>query len=265
MQTSVRLLALALLVIPAAPAFAAAPALAAPALAAPTRAAPARAAGTTAVPAAGTVAKYTFDAGISTTGHIAENSGRGVALAVRTADRGTVRAVTAGSAHYVAFPAACAKGATCPRALLEAPDDPDLNPGTRTFSWGASIAVNKSAVIGSSNVVQKGISTIDSQWKLQIGAARGVGQCVLVGRGSATAYVARSSIAVADGKWHKVACQRAGTALTIVVDGVNRGRITVPATLDVTNTHPVRIGGPNFNTRSDMYHGLLDDVYATLG
>ncbi len=249
MKTSVRFLALALLVVPAATALAAAPALAA---------------GTTAAPAAGTVAKYTFDAGIAG-GHIAENSGRGVALTVRTADGGAVRAVTAGTAHYVAFPAPCAKGATCPRALLEAPDDPDLNPGTRTFTWGATVAVNKSAVIGSSNVVQKGVSTTDSQWKLQIGAARGVGQCVLVGRGSATAYIARSTVAVTDGKWHKVACRRAGTVLTIFVDGVNRGHVTVPATLAIANTLPLRIGGPNFNTGSDMYHGLLDDVYAVLG
>jgi hypothetical protein len=28
---------------------------------------------------------------------------------------------------------------------------------------------------------------------------------------------------------------------------------------------PLRIGGPNFNTTSDMYHGYLDDVYAVLG
>ena len=43
--------------------------------------------------------------------------------------------------------------------------------------------------------------------------------------------------------------------LTVYVDGAHRGQITVPADLSIGNTLPLRIGGPNFNTRSDMYHG----------
>lgn len=253
MKTPARLLTLALIVIPAVPALAATPA------AAPLAA-------TTATPAAGTVARYTFDAGATAAGRVAENSGRGLPLTVRSADHGAVRFVAGAGGRYVAFPPPCAQAATtCPRALLEAPSDAGLNPGTRTFVWGATIAVSRSAVIGSSNVMQKGVSDTGSQWKMQIGATRGLGQCVLVGRGSATAYIARSTVTVADGKWHKVTCQRAGAALSIVVDGVTRGRIAVPSTLDVSNTLPLRLGGPNFNTSSDMFHGSLDDVYAVLG
>jgi hypothetical protein len=250
MKTSARLLALALIVVPAVPALAATTAPATP----------------TAVPAAGTVARYTFDAGATAAGRIAENSGRGLPLTVRAADRGAVRFVAAKTGRYVAFPAACAKGArTCPRALLEAPNDADLNPGVRTFTWGATIAVSKSMVVGSSNVMQKGVSTTDSQWKLQLGATRGPAQCVVVGRGTTRAYIVRSSVPVADGAWHRVACQRAGAALTVFVDGVNRGRVAIPATLSITNTLPLRIGGPNFTTTSDMFHGYLDDAYAVLG
>src|SRR5258708_5110607 len=139
MKTPARLVALALVVVPA---IAAAPAFAA-----------VQAAG----PAAVTVAKYSFDAGATAAGRVAENSGRGLPLTVRSANHGAVRFVAGTSGRYAAFPAPCAKGATsCARALLEAPNDADLNPGTRTFTWGATIAVNKSAVIGSSNVVQKG-------------------------------------------------------------------------------------------------------------
>jgi hypothetical protein len=212
------------------------------------------------------VARYTFDAGATATGRVAENSGRGVALTVRTADRGAVRFLAAKTGKYVGFPAPCAKAATtCPRALLEAPNDADLNPGTRTFAWGASVSVTKAQLVGSSNVMQKGVASTDSQWKMQIGATHGLAQCVVVGRGSAKAYIVRSSVTVANGAWHKVLCQRSGTALTVFVDGVNRGRIAVPAALSITNALPLRIGGPNFNTTSDMYHGYLDDVYAVLG
>jgi Concanavalin A-like lectin/glucanases superfamily len=246
MKMSARLLMLALIVVPAAPG-AAATAVAAPA-AGPV-----------------VVARYTFDAGASPAGRVAENSGRGLPLTVRSAGGGAVRFLAAKTGRYAAFPARCAAGKTCARALLEAAGDADLNPGTRPFRWGASVSVTRAQVAGSSNVMQKGIASTDSQWKMQIGATHGRAQCVVVGRGSATAYVVRSTVAVADGKWHRIECRRAGVALTVSVDGVNRGRIAVPSALSIANTLPLRVGGPNFNTSSDMYHGYLDDVYATLG
>jgi hypothetical protein len=206
-----------------------------------------------------TVARYTFDTSL------ADSSGRGGTLTLRTVSGGAVRYVAAGTGRYAAFPAACARGAAvCARALLEAPNDADLNPGTRTFSWGASIAVTKAQVVGSSNVVQKGVATTDSQWKMQIGATAGRAQCVVVGKGSTKAYVVRSSVSVTDGKWHKILCGRSGGALTVSVDGMNRGSLAIPAALSITNTLPLRIGGPNFTTTSDMFHGAIDDVYAVL-
>ena len=67
------------------------------------------------------------------------------------------------------------------------------------------------------------------------------------------------------GQWHKVICQRSGGTLSVSVDDVVRGQIAIPATLNITNKLPLRLGGPNFNTKTDMYHGRLDDVYAELG
>jgi hypothetical protein len=254
MKISARLLTVALLVTPVAPALVM-PALAGPALAA-----------TGDTPAPATVARYTFDGGASATGAVAENSGRGLPLTVRGTAGGTVRFLVAKTGRIVAFPPPCAKAAkTCARALLEASSDADLNPGVRKFTWGASILVTRAQVAGSSNIMQKGVSTSGSQWKMQIGAAQGRAQCVVVGLGSATAYIARSTNTVTDGAWHKVMCDRTGTALSVSVDGVSRGRVAVPAALSISNTMPLRIGGPNFNTTSDMYHGYLDDVYAVLG
>jgi hypothetical protein len=210
------------------------------------------------------VARWTFDGG-AVAGHVADTSGRGPTLTLRAADQGVIRFEGGTQGRYLAFPAVCAAVSPCPRGLLEAPDTADLNPGTRSFRWSARVNVAKAQLKGSANVMQKGVATTGSQWKLQIGATQGRAQCVLVGTGSATVYLARSSGTVADGAWHKVLCQRSGTSLAVFVDGVQRGQTTVPAALSVGNTMPLRIGGPNFNTSSDMYHGLLDDVYAELG
>lgn len=240
-------------------------ALAAPALAATPVAAPVAApAAATAVPVV--VARYSFDGG-APGGRVAELSGRGTPLSVRSAQGGVVRFLPATSGgRYAALPAPCRTGATvCPRALLQGTDDPDLDPGTRRFRWGATVAITGSALAGSPNVVQKGVATTDSQWKLQLGAAAGRAQCVVVGQGSTRAYVARSSVGVADGRWHRLMCLRSGTTLAVFVDGRLRGQVAVPAGLSIANVLPLRVGGPNFTTTSDMYHGLLDDVYAALG
>jgi len=212
------------------------------------------------------VARYTFDGG-AVGGRVADTSGRAPALTVRAADQGVVRFEGAPQGgRYAAFPAACAAAATvCPRGLLEAANDADLNPGTRLFRWSARVNVTKAQLTGSANVLQKGVATGGSQWKLQIGATNGRAQCVATGVGSPTVYVVRSAGTVADGTWHKVLCQRSGTSLAVFVDGVQRGQATIPAALTISNNLPLRIGGPNFNARRDMYHGLLDDVYAELG
>jgi Concanavalin A-like lectin/glucanases superfamily len=258
MKMSARLLTLALIVVPAVPAVAATTM---------TGGTTGTATARTAAPAAVTVTRYTFDAGATAAGgRIAENSGHGTPLTVRSADRGAIRFIAGHTGRFVLFPARCVAGSnTCPRVLLEAANDADLNPGTRNFRWGATIAVGQAQVAGSSNIMQKGVTTTDSAWKLQIGANHGKAQCVLVGRGSATSYVARSSVPVTDGAWHQILCQRYGTRLIVYVDSVNRGQATIPASLSVSNTLPLRIGGPNFNTTSDMYHGALDNVYAVLG
>jgi Concanavalin A-like lectin/glucanases superfamily len=243
MKISLALAALTAIALPATPAFAAP--------VSETDAAP---------PAPVLVARYTFDGG-AVGGRVADSSGRAPALTVRSADQGVIK-FEGGTA---AFPVVCARGATvCPRGLLEAPDDADLNPGTRMFRWSARVNVTKAQLVGSSNVLQKGVATTGSQWKLQIGATNGRAQCV-VGTGSSATYVARSAGTVADGVWHKVLCERSGTSLSVYVDNVQRGTTTIPSNLSISNKLPLRIGGPNFNTHSDMYHGQLDDVYAELG
>jgi hypothetical protein len=232
-----------------------------PVMAAPAAAAPA-APSETAPPAL--VARYTFDGGAEG-GKISDLSGKGSSLTVRTADNGTLAITTEGGGRYATFPAPCPSTGTCGRALLEAPNSPDLNPGTRNFRWASSIRVTGSQLKGKANIMQKGLAGSDSVWKLQLTGKTGRAQCAMTGKGSTEAFTATSSRSVADGAWHKVVCERSATSLSISVDDVAGSRATIPSTLSVENTMPLRIGGPNFGASSDMYHGQLDDVYIQLG
>jgi hypothetical protein len=227
-------------------------------------AAPARA--DTPAPAAATtlVARYTFDAG-AVNGQIADSSGHGPALTVRTVDNGVLQFPgSPAGGKYAAFPGICPATTPCPRGLLEGAGTADLNPGTRLFRWSARVLINKDQVKGSANVMQKGVAGTGGQWKMQIGATQGRAQCVVGGTGLTGGYLVRSATTVADGQWHKILCQRSGAALSVFVDDVLKGTATIPATLSIANNLPMRIGGANFKN-GDMYHGLLDDVYAELG
>src|SRR3982750_2412300 len=108
MKISARLLTLALVVVPAVPAMAASTG------------------GTTAAPAAATVARDRSAPG-PPPGRAAETPGRGLPRTVRTVSGGAVRFVAGKTGRYAGFPAPCARSAkTCPRALLEAGNDADL-------------------------------------------------------------------------------------------------------------------------------------------
>ncbi|MEU4428372.1 LamG-like jellyroll fold domain-containing protein, partial [Actinoplanes sp. NPDC024001] len=217
------------------------------------------------VPAPALVARYNFDGG-AVAGRISELSGRGSALTIRGADNGAIAFPAMGAGRFAAFPAPCAAtAATCAKAIMEAPDDADLDPGTRNFRWAATVRLTRAHLTGSANVLQKGVATADSQWKLQIGGPTGRAQCVMVARGSGQTFTALSARPVIDGNWHRIVCERSGTVLTVSVDGVAGQRVTVPATMAVDNNLPMRVGGPNFARNADMYHGQIDDVYAQLG
>lgn len=211
------------------------------------------------------VARYNFDGG-ATEGRVSDLSGRGAALTLRGSNNGQVAIVTEGAGRFAAFPGLCATTApTCAKALLEAADRPELDPGTRNFKWAASVRLTTSQLRGNANVMQKGVADAESQWKMQITGRTGRAQCVMVARGTAQTFTAISARPVADGTWHRVACERSNGTLAVSVDGVPGSRVAIPATVTVDNTMPLRVGGPNLTKGSDMYHGQIDDIYVQLG
>jgi len=113
--------------------------------------------------------------------------------------------------------------------------------------------------------VQKGYSTTSSQWKLQIDGVAGRPSCVLVDDKKPAIRMIASTVSVADGRWHALACRRAGTSLTVLVDGVPRGSTAVPAKLSVSNERPLSIGGKGAFADNDQFNGALDNVWVEIG
>jgi hypothetical protein len=199
--------------------------------------------------------------------------GAGVHYSFDTADRGglrvvgrnggAVRTVPGVSGTAVAFPPAC--GGSCPRAILEGRDDNALDPGSRPIRYGASVLLRTEQTADGSNVVQKGVWSSSSQWKLQVDGHGGRPSCALMGTGSRRLYLVVAPVPVADGRWHQVTCVRSGAVLRIEVDGAARGQVAVPAGLSVANSAPLRIGGNGVSASSDRFHGTVDDVFVTVG
>jgi concanavalin A-like lectin/glucanase superfamily protein len=153
----------------------------------------------------------------------------------------------------------------CPHAVLQSPNSADLNPGIQPLAYGATVRLARSQTSKGQNVVQKGYSATSSQYKMQVDGAPGRPSCVLVDDKTPTIKLVRSEVTVADGAWHAVECSRAADVFIILVDGVIRGTLKIPATLSVTNTSPLSIGGKGTSKDNDQFQGAVDDVWVRIG
>lgn len=185
---------------------------------------------------------------------------------VLTANRGALARVpgeAGGSA--LRYPAPC-RSTGCPRAIVEVPHDPGLNPGGRSFSFGAAVLLQPDETTRGSNVMQKGrFRTAGGQWKLQVDRLDGRPSCVFrdaPGRRGRVVMVS-SPVSVATGDWHRVRCVRTANQAQVVVDGLTT---SVAASFRaLANTAPVQLGGPGLAAGDDQYHGRLDDVFLRIG
>jgi hypothetical protein len=205
------------------------------------------------------VARYTFDG----TAPMADATGHGHTLSPVAGGNATVARTPHGAGQAVQFPPRCKRGRPCPRLVLRAGSTPSLNPGSRPLRYGASVRLAPNLTSKGQNVLQKGYSTEGSQYKLQIDGRSGHPSCALVaGPGI---HLALARISVADDRWHSLECRRAGTGLTVLIDGVAQGGTTVPAGLSVANGRPLSVGGKSAYGDNDQYHGQLDDVWIAVG
>jgi hypothetical protein len=216
-------------------------------------------------PAPGTplvaVASYGFDQGSRI---VTDLSGHGNTLRTRARKGGKIRVVKHDLGKALAFPRACA-GARCARVVLQAPHNDRLNPGTAPFAFGATVRLGRKQTSKGQNIVQKGYSARGSQYKLQVDGAAGKPSCVVVGENRPRIRVVKSSVTVANGRWHRIECRRIGAALAIMVDGVVRGVSVIPDDLSVANTSPLSLGGKGGYKNNDQFQGAFDDVFVSVG
>ncbi|MFB9407156.1 laminin G domain-containing protein [Dactylosporangium matsuzakiense] len=223
------------------------------------------AAGAVDAPAPVVVARYSFDA-VKAGDPVADDSGHGHTLVPFGGHGGRVKSSPGPAGLAAAFPAKCkGKAKKCPHAVLQAPDAPELNPGTGPIRYGASVRLAKGQTGSGENVLQKGYSASGSQYKLQVDGEAGRPSCVMSDNVARGIHVARSDVSIADGGWHRLECRRAGATLTLLVDDAVHATTPIPATLSVTNTVPLSVGGKGDGLNNDQFHGALDDVWIALG
>jgi hypothetical protein len=206
--------------------------------------------------------RYTFDGGVKQP--LTDLHGAFVLRAL-SQNGGTLSLVPQGNGLAVKYPARCtmARERQCPRAILEGFRDDALNPGTRPMRYGASIKMTHRDLSDGANVFQKGYSVGGvSQFKLQVDHQQGHPSCVIAGRKQI--YRAEPVMDVADGRWHNLMCARSRDRLTLVVDGVERARVPVPASLSIANAEPLRVGGKGAGKGNDQFSGQIDNVYLTI-
>jgi concanavalin A-like lectin/glucanase superfamily protein len=219
--------------------------------------------GPDASPAGPYVASYNFDTTIAD-GTFDDGSGHKHLLRAVTRDGGVVRMVPHGNGQALAFPAKCG-GTTCPKLVLQSADAPDLNPGTGPLSYGAAIRLGPQETGAGENILQKGYSTGGGQYKLQADGTSGKPSCVMSDKSGGAVLIARSRDSIADSEWHTLECRRSGATLSIVVDGVVKQSIAIPATLSVITTQPLSLGGKGVGADNDQFHGELDDAWVKIG
>jgi len=205
--------------------------------------------------------RYSFDGGLA---QVVDGGGR-LPLTVHTVEGGELAVVPHAGGLAVRFPAPCKHyGAeSCARAILQSGPAGFLNPARGTFSYGASVLVKPDETSKGANVLQKGFSVGDSQFKLQVDGAAGKPSCVIVGTSGSAIFVALSSQSVADGRWHRVVCSRSNKLLTVAVDDDVVGRAAIPSSLSITNPDPLCIGGKGISANNDQFVGVIDDVFVT--
>ncbi|GAA4910649.1 hypothetical protein LX16_2680 [Stackebrandtia albiflava] len=151
------------------------------------------------------------------------------------------------------------------KAVILFPHTASVNPGTADFQLTARIAVTGEGVTPNSNVIQKGLfDTPGGQWKLQ--TDRGVPSCRIAGirDGAPVNALAFATESIADDGPVPVRCARRDGRLLLTVGD----RVYVSpddATMDITNTCPVTLGGKGVGAGNDQWHGELSGVAFAVG
>ncbi len=131
--------------------------------------------------------------------------------------------------------------------LVVVPNDPDglLDPGTGYYSIEMRFRTSKA----DSNIVQKGQSeTSGGMWKIGLNKLGYIG-CHFRDVNHTTKAV-RPQIAVHDGQWHTILCERTPTGVAMTIDGFRRYRSGALGSID--NRLDLAVGGKLYCNWADV-------------
>jgi hypothetical protein len=209
-----------------------------------------------------------------------------VGLDVVTLDGGTLRSGPGriGSGNRALRTPAFDPTRPAPRAVLRvvgASSGDPLDPGTRSFTFGASFVLDDPSTSTASgsiddgdNLVQRGLYDDASQYKIELDRRRPL--CQVKGRSGEVTVVGAAT--VQPGRWYRAECRRSGGRITLtLIDlaaaaggtsgaGVQRwSRDGATGSMrPTTSSVPFTVGGKLrdgvVEWHTDQFNGLIDDV-----
>jgi hypothetical protein len=143
-----------------------------------------------------------------------------------------------------------------PQRLVQV-NDSRLNPGTGDYA----VTVRYRHTHSFGNLIQKGQNgTSGGYFKFEVPS--GFVTCLF--KGSAGQRAIKSTLALNDGAWHTVRCERTANRLTMTIDGGVWVKNLAGPTGSISNTRPLTIGGKlncdQVETTCDYFTGQVDWV-----
>jgi hypothetical protein len=142
-------------------------------------------------------------------------------------------------------------------SYITVPSSGDFSPGNGNFQFSVNVrfAAVPSASVVDFDLLRRGTSSASGgSYKLEILRS---GRAFCDYRGSSGEVAVSSGPNLADNRWHKITCARAGNSVTLTVDGSSWSRSgSIGA---ITNSLVLYIGARD-SSGADQYTGLMDSV-----
>ena len=141
-------------------------------------------------------------------------------------------------------------------------DAPGLRAGDKDFVVTVYVSFTKRPN-GDYDLVRKGLSSSSGgDWKIEIMPTSVGSQAYCYWKGSIASKSKTAGPDLADGRYHKITCEKHATTVALIVDGHRYSSTKTIGRID--NTAPLSIGA-KAGSGGDWYKGRMDEVSVTIG
>ena len=141
-------------------------------------------------------------------------------------------------------------------------DAPGLRAGDKDLVVTVFVAFTK-APTGDYDLIRKGLSSSSGgDWKIEILPTTAGAQAYCYWKGTIASKGKTGGPDLADGRYHKITCEKHATTVALVVDGTRYSSTKTIGRID--NTAQLSIGA-KADSGGDWYKGRMDEVSVTIG